>query len=45
MIEQNWYEIGNEDRGVSKGFSRKNPAFAGLSRIAGAGFEPATFGL
>jgi hypothetical protein len=26
MIEQSWYEIGNEDRGVSKGFSRKNPA-------------------
>ena len=23
----------------------KNPAGAGLSRIAGAGFEPATFGL
>jgi hypothetical protein len=40
MIKQNWYEIGNEDRGVSKGFSRKNPALAGLPRIAGARFVP-----
>jgi hypothetical protein len=45
MIEQNWYEIGNEDRVVSKGLPRKDPAFAGSFRIAGAGFEPATFGL
>jgi hypothetical protein len=26
IVEQDWYEIGNEDRGVSDGFSRKNPA-------------------
>ena len=23
MIEQNWYEIGNEDRGVTKRFPEK----------------------
>ena len=29
----------------ARALSRKNPAGAGLLRIAGAGFEPATFGL
>jgi len=29
MIEQNCYEIGDEDRGVEEGLPRKNPAFAG----------------
>jgi hypothetical protein len=41
MIDRTWYEI-QAVEGI-RPHSRR--AFAGLSYIAGAGFEPATFGL
>jgi len=39
------YEIELETARSRAPAHKESPAFAGLSRIAGAGFEPATFGL
>ncbi len=41
----NWNDIGTTAPPRRRALQRERPALAGLSHIAGAGFEPATFGL
>ena len=40
-----WAQIGPKNLASPGARKRKNPAYAGLLLVAGAGFEPATFGL